>query len=66
MGEIVNLRRVKRARARAEAAEQAGENRVRHGRTGARKAAERQEAARREAKVEGARLEVRPAGRDDI
>lgn len=57
MGEIVNLRRVKRARVRAEAAAQAAENRVRHGRTGAQKAAEKLEAARREAAARNLRLD---------
>ncbi len=44
MGEIVNLRRMKKRRARAEAADAARESRVRHGRT----AAERQNDQRAE------------------
>jgi hypothetical protein len=38
MGEIVNLKRVKKAKQRAAEAEVARENRIRHGRTGAQKA----------------------------
>ena len=38
MGEIVNLRRAKKQRARDEAAEAAKQNRIRHGRTAAEKA----------------------------
>ena len=40
------------------AAEQAKENRVRHGRTGPQKAADRQEAERREAAQSGQRLDI--------
>lgn len=57
MGEIVNLRRVKRQRARAEAAAEAAENRARHGRTGAQKAAERDSAARARASLDAKRLD---------
>lgn len=57
MGEIVNLRTVKKAKARAEAKLTAKENRVRHGRTGAAKANDRLEAARQSARVEGAARE---------
>lgn len=57
MAEIVNLRRVKKARARADDAVKAAENRAAHGRT----AAERQgaEAERRQAGrvLDGAKLE---------
>lgn len=56
MAEIVNLRRVKRRRARDDAAQQAQENRVRHGRTGAQKAADRAERDRRVATQDGLRL----------
>jgi hypothetical protein len=64
MGEIVNLRRVKRQRARDAAAEQAQENRVRHGRTGAQKAADRGEAVRRAAEHAGLRLDA-PCASDE-
>lgn len=57
MGEIVNLRRVKKARARAAEEQAAAGNRAKHGRTKAEKAAERLEKARAEARAEGARLE---------
>jgi hypothetical protein len=57
MAEIVNLHRVKKARARAEVAARAAENRTRHGRTAAQKVAETQEEARRRALLDGARRE---------
>lgn len=56
MGEIVNLRRVKKARARDAAAKEAAENRARHGVT---KAAKQTQATRRaqiETTLDGARL----------
>ncbi len=55
MGEIVNLRRVKKQRERAEAEALAAENRARHGRTAAEKKAERMTEARRQAVLDGAR-----------
>ncbi len=57
MAEIVNLRRVRKQRARAAAAALAAENRVRHGRTGADKQAERIEQARQQAALDGKRRE---------
>jgi len=61
MAEIVNLRRVKKQRAREAAAQDAAENRVRHGRTGAEKAADRLEQARARRAHEGNRHD--PASR---
>ena len=55
MGEIVNLRQVKKQRAKAAAAAVAAENRVRHGRTGAAKQVERMEAERQKAVLDGAK-----------
>ncbi|HEY8327469.1 MAG TPA: DUF4169 family protein [Rhodanobacter sp.] len=43
MGKVVNLNKVRKRKARAVAAQQAAENRVRFGRTGAQKARERAE-----------------------
>ncbi len=60
MGEIVNLRRVKKARQRAEAADAAQQNRVRHGRTAAEKANDARAQARATAATEGARLPEKP------
>ena len=60
MGEIVNLRRVKKRLARAAEADAAAENRVRHGLTAPQKAANRRDAEQREAKAAGHRLD-RPA-----
>jgi Domain of unknown function (DUF4169) len=57
MGEIVNLRQIKKQREREAAAKAAAENRVRHGRTGAAKQAERMEQQRREAALDGAQQE---------
>lgn len=56
MGEIVNLRRVKKQRERAKAAEEAAQNRVRFGRTAAAKQADAAEAAQRAALLDGARI----------
>lgn len=53
MNGIVNLRAVKKTRARAEAKQVAKENRIRHGRTSAEKANDTREAARREAALTG-------------
>jgi hypothetical protein len=55
MGEIVNLRRVKKQRARAEAEQQARESRIRHGRTGPEKANDARETARRQQALDGAK-----------
>ncbi|MBN8889106.1 MAG: hypothetical protein BGP12_02480 [Rhodospirillales bacterium 70-18] len=57
MGEIVNLRRVKKQRAREAAAAVAAANRARHGRTTAEARRDALEAARRESAAEGTRLE---------
>jgi hypothetical protein len=57
MGKVVNLNRVRKARARAEDAATAAANRVRHGRTGAEKANDRRAEARRQALLDGARQE---------
>ncbi len=55
MGEIVNLRRVKKQRAKAEADAKAAENRARHGRTSAEKQADENTAERLRAVLDGAR-----------
>jgi len=57
MDKVVNLNRVKKARARAEAAALAAANRVKHGRTGADKANDQRQEARRAALLDGARQE---------
>ncbi len=57
MAEIVNLRQVRKQRARAKAAEQAAANRARHGRTPAQKQADAAEAARRRALLDGAKVD---------
>ena len=53
MGEIVNLRRMKKQRARAEHAQAAKENRIRHARTAAQKADDARAEARRQAMLDG-------------
>ena len=55
MGEIVNLRSVKKAKAREAAKQAAEENRVRFGRTGAEKANDRRDAVRADARLDGIR-----------
>ena len=57
MGEIVNLKRVKKAKARAEAERQAAENRTRHGLTKAAKEAQRREQERLSRKQAGHKLD---------
>lgn len=57
MGEVVNLRRARKAKVRADAAAVADANRIAYGRTAAEKAAARAEAARRERALDGARRE---------
>jgi hypothetical protein len=53
MGEIVNLRSVKKRLAREAAGAKAKENRVRHGRTEVEKTNDRREEARRAALLDG-------------
>lgn len=60
MGEIVNLRLVKKRRARDAAVAAAAENRIRHGRTAARQANEHREQQRRREALDGARNEGDP------
>lgn len=55
MGEVVSLRRARKAKTRAAAATQAAANRAAYGRTKAEKAAEALERARREASLDGAK-----------
>lgn len=58
MAEIVNLRTARKRRARDEAALQAQQNRARHGRTPARKAADAADDARREALLDAVRRDA--------
>ena len=60
MGEIVNLRRVKKQRARSAAETEAAANRARFGRTKAEREAERLEEERRRAVLDGAALPPGP------
>ena len=57
MGEIINLNRARKARALAAKDAQAAENRVRFGRTGAQKAADRAEREKAGRGLDGARRE---------
>ncbi|HVT55290.1 MAG TPA: DUF4169 family protein [Xanthobacteraceae bacterium] len=57
MGEIVNLRRRRKANARKEEAARAAENRMRYGRTLAAKRAERAFEHKRERDLDGRRIE---------
>ncbi len=63
MGEIVNLNKARKNHNRSVARTRAAENRIRHGRTRAEKAKDRDEAARREEALEGQKLN---RGRDLI
>lgn len=65
MAEIINLNRARKARARAEAATGAAANRAKHGRTGAAKAADARDAARRAALLDGARIGTDPEAATD-
>ena len=60
MAEIVNLRRVKKQRARVEAAGQAAENRAKFGRTKGEKQADTLEARRAAKVLDGVRREDEP------
>ncbi len=60
MGEIVNLRTRRRQRDRADAAQQAADNRARFGRTRTEVERDRQDQARQQAVLDGARLEPAP------
>ena len=60
MGEIVNLRRVKKSLAHAAATVAARENRVKHGRTKAEKANDARTAVRQEAAVADRQLVRKP------
>jgi hypothetical protein len=57
MAEIINLNKVRKARARAAAVEQAALNRVRHGRTAPERKLDREAAASVRKVTDGARLE---------
>ena len=59
MGEIVNLRKVRKAKARAEANAAGAENRVRHGRTAAERARDALEAAKAQRTMDGAKQDDR-------
>jgi hypothetical protein len=57
MGEIINLRTARKAKARTAASTQAAENRALHGRTAAEKKRDRIEAERLTRIVDGAKLD---------
>ena len=56
MGDVVNLRRVRKAKVRALSAQAAMESRVRHGRTKGEREAEVRTIARAEERLDGHRL----------
>jgi hypothetical protein len=60
MDDIINLRRARKARTRDEAAEQAAQNRVRHGRTKAERLQDAKQRALDTRKLDGARIEHKP------
>lgn len=57
MSDVVNLRQFKKRKAREEKEKTAAENRIRHGRTGAEKKFEREQARRTEEFLERNRLD---------
>jgi hypothetical protein len=57
MGEIVNLNKARKNHNRAVERRKAAENRVRHGRTRAEKAEDRDESGRRERQLDGSKLD---------
>lgn len=57
MAEIVNLRRVKKQQVRQNAAQQASENRVRHGRTKAERMKDEAERERERKRLDGLKRE---------
>jgi hypothetical protein len=63
--EIVNLRRVRKAKARGEKERQAAQNRAAFGRTKAERLQSQAEEARLRAQVEGHRLSQKGTGEDD-
>ena len=65
MGEIVNLNRAKKRRARAQDAALARQNRVRFGRTAAEKLNDERAQAAGEALLDGSRREAPPGGAPD-
>jgi hypothetical protein len=59
--DVINLRRARKHKARAEKEQQAAENRVRHGRTKAEKDVARLEAEREQGRLDGHALGTRPS-----
>lgn len=57
MGDVINLRLARKAKARVEAVAKAAENRAKHGRTKSEKATQAAEQARHDAILDGARRE---------
>lgn len=64
MGKIVNLRRAKKAKARADKAKRGAENAAIYGRTTTERAATRQIEAKRRSELDGARLDYGGAKTD--
>ena len=60
MADIINLNKVRKAKARATAEKQAAENRIRFGRSKAEKAADRRAEAEAASKLDGHRLDPPP------
>lgn len=64
--EIINLRRVRKAKARADKAAAAGENRARHGRSKTERSRESSERAVAERHIEGHRREAADGGSPEL
>ncbi|HVY30161.1 MAG TPA: DUF4169 family protein [Polyangiaceae bacterium] len=65
MGDIVNLNKFRKRKAKAEAEKRAETNRRLHGRTKAERARDALQKEQLQTKVDGARLEEPPAGDDE-
>ncbi|QGP80237.1 DUF4169 family protein [Sphingobium sp. CAP-1] len=65
MGNVVNLRQVRKARQRADKAREADANRAKFGRTRAQRAADAAAEEKKAAQLDGAYREDRPDGQDE-
>ena len=65
MGDVVNLNRARKARAKAEAGAKAAVNRAKHGRTAAERGNDSRAEARRRALLDGAKRDGAPSGDEE-
>ncbi|GAA0608618.1 hypothetical protein GCM10009416_51770 [Craurococcus roseus] len=65
MGDVVNLNRARKARAKAETGAKAAANRAKHGRTAAERENDARAEARRRALLDGSKRDDAPSGNDE-